>query len=134
LVYYRRPTTVEIEIEVWDDYLGHRATLTDRSLNLVIFDHPAMPLPTVDVRAFWRKSMATGSGIEALAAVTSGFVGLTSAAITNLLEHMIDPAMELRARVFVKPKPAIAWLASFGLGADAVADVSAQLEALAELP
>jgi len=133
LIRYRRPTTVAIERQILADYELHRAAVAGHCLNLASFEHPPMPLPSVEVRAFWRASMRAGSGVDAVAAVFGGVLGASAAAVTNLLEHLLDPAFGIRYRVFTNVACAMEWFEEFGIGATH-AEVDAQLAALARLP
>jgi hypothetical protein len=133
VIHYRVVTTVATEQRIWDDYQIHCEQFSGRTPVLASSEHPLLPMPAVDVRKFWRGSLATGYGVEAIAVISRSFVGLAAAAMTNLLEHLVDPRLGTPFRVFSKPASAVAWLATFDLQARE-AEISAQLEILLGLP
>lgn len=133
LIRYLVPTTVDVERRILADYERHRDSVGGHSLNLAIFQHPAMPLPPVDVRAFWRASMSAGSGVEAVATVFGGVGGASAAAVTSLLQHLFDPTLRIRVRVFTSAAPALEWFEEFGTHTTR-AEANAELAALVQLP
>jgi hypothetical protein len=130
LICYQQLTTVAIEQRIWADYLVHREAVGGSTLVLARVDHAPLPLPSVEVRAVWRASMEHSPGVLGFAVLGRGFVGLASAALTNLLEHLVDPLYGIRFRVFTGAEPAIAWLGEVAPLAASEAELCATLEAL----
>ena len=110
IICYQQPTSVALEERVWADYLRHREGWPEGTLVLCSAE-ASLPLPDVEVRAYWRESMRAGSGVLGFATINRGFVGLAGAAMTHLLEHLVDPIFGIRFRVFTQTEPAIEWLA-----------------------
>ncbi len=109
LIRYKTPTNLEIEQRIWPDFVAHRDALGGRTVNIMLVEHPVPPLAPVDVRDFWRRSMATDHKMEALALVSGGFLGLWAAAVTHLFEHLV-PERDLHFRVFRDLEAAITWI------------------------
>jgi hypothetical protein len=134
VVRYRVAPTLAGEQRVRADYQDHCDVQGGPTGFLTISEHPPLPMPPVEVRAYWRQSLASGHGIEAFASVSSGFVGLAAAAISNLLEHLIDPGLGIPFRIFNKPAPAVMWLqkhAELGVTASSVIE---QITAMRAMP
>jgi hypothetical protein len=133
LICYRQLTNVATEQRIWADYLRHREAVGGSTVVLTRIDHAPLPLPSVEVRAVWRSSMAASPGVLGFAVIGHGFVGLASAALTNLLEHLVDPVYGIRFRVFTGADPAIAWLSEVAPLDASAAEIRATLEALSAL-
>jgi hypothetical protein len=110
VVRYRVMPNLPDAQQVYADYQDHCRALGGRTGFLTVSEHPALPMPPVEVRAYWRESLVSSYGVEAFASVSSGFVGLAAAAVSNLLEHLIDPGLGIPFRVFSSPTPAVTWL------------------------
>jgi hypothetical protein len=133
-IHYRVPTTLAHERRIAADFLDHCHATGDRGVILSINDAPLLPLPPLEVRAHWRKFLAETDRVVAVAAVARGLVGVAGAAMTNLLEHVVDPAFGVPLRVFTEPRGAVAWLASFIELGISEAECLEQLEQLRRQP
>lgn len=113
VIHYREQTTLEREQRIAADFLEHCRLHGGSAVILAVNDGPLLPLTPVEVRAHWRQFLVEKTGrVIAIAAVARGLVGVAGAAMTNLLEHVIDPAFGVPLRMFVEPRAAVRWLAS----------------------
>lgn len=112
IIHYRVQTTLERERSIAAAFVEHCRAHSGRGVILAVNDAPLLPLPPVDVRAHWREFMRDTASIDAVALISSGLAGLAGAAMTNLIEHVMDPAFGVPLRIFTDSGSAIAWLRS----------------------
>ena len=75
---------------------------------LMIVDHP-LPMPSTEVRRYWRAAAKRPPGFELIALVAPPLRGLMVAAANHLADQLIA-VFGVRIQVFIDREPATQWL------------------------
>jgi hypothetical protein len=132
LARYADLITLDLAKVAHEDYLEFcRAQRNGGPLPVVLIAERVIPMPPIEVRSYWREA-AHEPGIEAVALLMGGVVGLMAAAVTHLGEQLIQ-VLGVQFRSFKQPTTAARWLceaASCEIEEDELAELIEELRAI----
>jgi hypothetical protein len=131
LLRYPDTITLEIAMQAQEDYAKFAREQGGAPGPLLMIVERPFPMPSMDVRSYWRGVAKDPPGFEAIALVVGGVVGLMAAAVTHLGEQLVA-VLGVRFRTFTEPFDAADWLCdavSCEAEADELMEVIRQLRA-----